>query len=130
MSKNLYRAVRKDNNELVEGSLVIFDDEHVFIMPRVESVSTPDYAQVFQSNAVMVYPDTVCQCTGLTEKNGLKVFEYDKIHDPQENKIYTVKWDKDLASFILEDNNGWMDGVAMKLFYCEVIGNIHCNKEK
>lgn len=44
--------------------------------------------------------------------------------------LYTVKWDKNLASFILEDNDGWMDGVAMKLFYCEVIGNIHCNKEK
>ena len=39
-----------------------------------------------------VDPSTVCQYTGLTDKNGKKIFEGDKLYDPHENVIYTVGW--------------------------------------
>jgi hypothetical protein len=64
---------------------------------------------------VQVDPATVCQFTGLCDKNGLKIFEYDKVKYGSIKSV--VKWDSRAAKFSYV-HEIYTDKI-------EVIGNIH-----
>ena len=70
-----------------------------------------------------VDPSTVCQYTGLTDKNGKKIFEGDNVYDPHENSIYTVEWNENNAIFQMAHD--WRRRSVETAYYCEIIGNIH-----
>ena len=81
---------------------------------------------------VIVNPDSVCQFTGLTDKNGVKVFDLDVLKTGN-GLIVFVQWCKEDAAWYCTDksdvfNNNWSlghfitDGI-------EVIGNLFENPE-
>lgn len=91
-----------------------------------------------------VHPETVGQFTGLTDKNGTKIFEGDIVNYPDyylswsgdvdiEGNVGAVEWDKATMCFYFSNRNA----VEMKEFFVlngcmtevEVIGNIHDNPE-
>ena len=84
-----------------------------------------------------INPETIGQFTGLTDKNGKKIFEGD-IHE-RENHFFVVKYGKYRDCETYEDVYGWyfeythekgcvgFDGTESK--YVNIIGNIHDNKE-
>ena len=78
-----------------------------------------------------VDPETVGQYTGMTDKNGTKSFEGDIIRESYKGheRIYHVFWDDDYFAFRAkgEDITYQLDEIAPS--HCEVIGNIHDNKE-
>ena len=78
-------------------------------------------------------PETICQYTGLTDKNGKRICENDiciihSISIDDEDGYFTIAWDEDGARFIL-DGNLIVDFDNCYGYECEVIGNIFDNPE-
>ena len=128
----IFRGKRTDNGEWNEGSLLGIDwcDK-----PSTYSIAPNTPVSVFYS----VLPETVGQYTGLTDKNGIRIFEGDICRFKRFNDIYIGKivFNVKTASFIM-----WYQPIVgaygekatqkMLLSVCdgiEVIGNIHDNPE-
>ena len=125
----LFRGKRVGTGEWVEGYLL----QNNLIVPAGQffnfckhndrNIITSDSHFVFFE----VIPEAIGQYTGLTEKNGVKIFEGDILYDEYNECNCLVTFDE--GSFCtVEDNvcqNVW--GCDMTAF--EVIGNIHDNPE-
>ena len=80
MREILFKAKRKDNGEWVEGyyrSIPCMGMLEHYIMPRNPKNRMEQYA---------IAPDTLCQCTGLTDKNGRRIWENDIVSAWSEGK--------------------------------------------
>ena len=126
MREILFRGKRKDNGEWVCGYLWVGNDS-VYITPNTVGVTYYEKEQRIMAFAYEVNPSTVCQYTGLTDKNGKKIFEGDivKIGLGQ----YEVWWNYDNCSFTLSSSR---ESRGLYLHHnetIEVIGNIYDNPE-
>lgn len=130
MREILFKAKRKDNGEWVEGYYVYCRKRH-YILPALNKAIGFDERE---DEWVEANPNTLCQYTGLTDKNGQKIWEYDiceMVYDGTIH-IYVVVWDKTELDF--KGTNG-KENYGCNFEYlgcCEeivVIGNIFDNPE-
>lgn len=139
MREILFKAKRKDNGEWVAGSLVrsedVDDDFKVIIIPLKESwMYTEEYSNdIGFEGWYKVDPTTLCQYTGLTDKNGRKIWENDivkwKFKEPWEEKYHTsqVFWDSSYSAFKITVSHRFAK-LWREVKY-EVIGNIFDDSE-
>lgn len=122
----LFRGKRIDNGEWVEGNYSVMLSGRVTIQP-IGRIITYE-----------VLPTTVGQFTGLTDKNGKKIFEGDIVKRfnsrGQEVMRYAVKWNTDCCMFVLICEYTYLGeyDTDFTVYYgedLEVIGNVHDNPE-
>ena len=112
------------------GAYLPYESGEVAIL---ESFSKYGYEAVELSRRCKVIPETVGQYTGLTDKNGKKIFEGDIVTTPYYGiEFQTVEWVKTSCGFEpFSDSNlncGHCGGGVVPNF-CEVVGNIYDNPE-
>lgn len=127
MREILFRGKRIDNGKWAFGYIVPIEVDYwdkgfeIIDIDGLEYEELDCYFPSFISYRVI--PETVGQYTGLTDKNGTKVFEGDIIEwDEKEwgcEHRELVEWNCSLFS---QRKNDWKE-------FCEVIGNIHDNPE-
>ena len=128
----LYRAKRTDNGECVEGCLLIIDDTEYRI---ATSCLQGDVKELLNVCAYEVDPSTICQCTGLNDKNGKKIWENDVVEAWSQGRCAIGKikhridgtwimypaWQNGEMWYLLPNDDG--------ITTVEVIGNIFDNPE-
>lgn len=142
MREILFRAKRLDNGEWVEGNLVFSldaDEEwRAIIIPIKNSYmfsSGNEDEDLGFENWYRVDPNTVCQYTGLTDKNGVKIFEGDIVRSISmydKSNMVVIFEDGEFRMVLCEKYKEYIPGCvfyAIRCFDKEVIGNIFENHE-
>ena len=128
MRQILFKAKRKDNGKWVEGYYQKrFDldgsEQHLIFWSK--SYTVWEYAEI--------NPDTICQYTGLTDKNGKRIWENDIVEERHRGVItmrYHVLWDFKETSWMFETKSSARYGIyAINQRKFEVVGNIFDNPD-
>ena len=145
MREILFKAKQIDNGEWIEGSLIDLDIDsgYCYIVQPYKKASILPIIFLITDRMKLVDPETLCQFTGLYDKNGKKIWENDiiKYHfgeiyapikygyyqncfDSQktEHLGFYVDWTGDKC--LRKDLGYWIDMV-----YAMPVGNIFDNKE-
>lgn len=144
MREILLKGKRKDNGEWIEGSLITSINRAWISSEKTDSqrlrgISNTDAIW----RAIEIIPDTICQFTGLCNKNGKKIWENDiikyhfgEIYAPIKYGYYQNCFDSQKAEHLgfyvdwtgdkclRKDLGYWIDMV-----YAMPVGNIFDNKE-
>ena len=127
MREILFKAKRLDNGEWVEGWYCEYPFRRWPLKPTIIPAQLAiDGTFVF----VDVDPSTVCQYTGMTDKNGKKIFEGDIIrwtNWKDEQKEAPVCYDPEWNRFCVWLNGAESMGVNKHLSTSgiEIVGSIH-----
>ena len=140
----LFRAKRIDNGEFVIGSLVLSgdaDEEYkAIIIPSVNSnmFTRESYNEDLGfENWYKVDQSTICQCTGLKDKNGNLIWENDVVKQFADcNELgnslyffYQIRWNNEYSAFEGYEIYTKETVLFPDLEDIEVIGNIFDNPE-
>lgn len=129
MREILFKAKRTDNRGWVEGYYAFIDGVHYIYTGALCNGGLYVVAERFE-----VVPSTLCQYTGLTDKNGKKIWENNIciIHSSnidEDDGCFTVEWDGESARFVLCGEGLTVDFDNIYSYECEVVGNIFDNPE-
>ena len=130
MREILFRGKRLDNGEWVEGNLFVSDTDGGTYILEGSRIVTIEWE---------VDPSTVCQYTGLTDKNGKRIFEGDIVqyHErqfdgkdvPVRDAVIYEEGGFSVRAYFL---NNWLWNSIngnTQLRDVEIIGNIHDKPE-
>ena len=123
MREILFRGKRTDNGTWTCGYLFCIWERTYLCWGTTNNVP----------NMKEVLPETVCQYTGLYDKNSKKIFEGDiikcKVHEMNGYRVRRGVVEYHGVGFIMNlDPNSWYDQKNIS-FDCEVIGNIYDNPD-
>lgn len=129
----LFKAKRVDNGEWVTGQYVKGLDMYGKEVHLIFEPTTIFYSSSETDGWSEIDPSTICQCTGLRDKNGKLIWENDIVNCLTEECCGYIGWNESEAGFyfnvLLEDGRfeeehiyDYQDGI-------EVIGNIFDNPE-
>lgn len=118
-----FKAKRLDNGEWVKGDLVHSTSYVGISYPSDEFSDVPIVHRVD--------PKTVCQYTGLKDKEGMDIFEGDLLYDEDSGIVSAIKWKRNICGYVYEKAGAF---ATMRVFsnhtcFLKVIGN-KFDKEK
>lgn len=122
MREIIFRGKHKDNGEWVEG----YYGEYYNGKKNISCISIPSKEAVSGSLCYDIIPETVGQYTGLTDKNGTKIFEGDILKGLYANGNAEVEMIN--GSWVGYAGKGWTD-IGYVVDRVELIGNVHDNPE-
>ena len=114
----LFRGKRIDNGEWVEGGFIpSLNGKRFYVGNMFECVE--------------IIPETRCEYTGLTDKNGTKIFERDIVKVSNMGSTYYARIEWDNSSFWVVNHDIQIPNYLGEISktYLEVVGNIHDNPE-
>ena len=126
----IFKGKRKDDGEWAEGCLL--SDEKTPEIMYIGYVSGVEDGVVHDVDIAEVYPDTVCQYTGLNDENGKRIWE---------NDIVKVKYSDNFEEItqVVYTEHGYSPysnefecercSCMCEILEAEVIGNIFDNPE-
>lgn len=124
-NRYLFRGKRKDNGEWIQGYLYGIWERRYILWGMTNDIP----------NMVEVEPSTICQCTGLRDKNGKLIWEHDILSGHIDNEFP----EDETRERVVWHENGWctsepgyddyeeLDDFDSENF--EVIGNVFDNPE-
>ena len=134
MREILFCGKRCDNGEWVQGYYIRADlhwHKHGIHKDWIVCSASANGGWFALHNKYAVKSETVGQFTGLTDKNGKKIFEGDIVRYMNKETMVVV-WNNDSASFAIAYsaiNFNYLATISGAHIYLEVIGNIHDNPE-
>lgn len=138
MREILFKAKQIDNGEWIEGSLIDLDIDsgYCYIVQPYKKASILPIIFLITDRMKLVDPETLCQFTGLCDKNGKEIWENDicdrKEKYPEVVKMTNGDWTLDYSYALGRDyGNSYCNlGFYVNERKCvEVIGNIFDNPE-
>lgn len=120
-----FRAWDSAKKEMFKDTFAITESGQVIVVEQEFVTSPPDY--------VFVDYLTIMQSTGLKDKNGQEIFEWDVVDYKGRKAI--IKWHGSYASFIyrfvdeLQERASDWEPLFLACYHFEVIGNIYENPE-
>ena len=131
----LFKAKRIDNGEWVAGHYVKGLDMYAKEVHLIFEPTTIYYSSGETDGWSEIDPSTICQCTGLKDKNGKLIWENDIVRD-KEGNCYKVFWQNNYYQFswicvksdIFQIGTKW-DLYIWRSYEIAVIGNTFDNPE-
>ena len=135
MREILFKAKRIDNGEWVEGYLLFIGDKAYIVCDAETMCMDGENTDLYATEWYEVNKDTICQYTGLTDKNGNKIWENDVVFvtddDGNSGQVDTGVGEIDFFEGIWYINGKIQNSLydINRSFQIEVIGNIFGNPE-
>ena len=141
MREILFRGKRTGNEKWICGHLLEqnIPDCHSYIVMSIIAELDNRHIEIMDFNINEVIPETVGQFTGLTDKNGVKIFEGDIVRygtntNRADNKeihevVFETRGGSGYFGIRISEIETWNFCLEVPAKLMEVIGNIHDNPE-
>ena len=132
MKKIMFKAKRKDNGEWVYWNIygmICNKNGKLRRLSVKRNIATTSYYNYIHQIITLIDKNTICQYTGLTDKNGNKIWENDVVKDTDIHLLGSVEYDEEHGMYVINEvNDGYQN--FQEFWSCtEVIGNIFDNPE-
>lgn len=131
-----FRGKRADNGEWVYGDMLQIGGGCIIYFGSKTETATPDIpngspvaVELFNDEIAVVFPDTVGQFTGLTDRNGKEIYEGDILVCPEDIDFLPEIVIFNDGCFMVKDDYTTIAINAVDTEYRTIAGNIHDNPE-
>lgn len=107
-----FKAKRLDGKGWIEGTPICINGKPYGIMIGEKESSDID-------------PSTICQFTGLKDKNGKEIFENDLLYDEDSGIVSAIKWKRHICGYVYEKAGMFATVHVFSEHTCflEIVGN-------